>query len=176
MENGAGERLTFERRVPHPDGDRLEGRTVVAPGAGPPMHVHFLQEEALTVVRGRLGYQRPSQPPAFAVEGQSVVFPAGDAHRFWNAGDTDLCCTASVTPAGNVEYFLGALFESQKRHGGRRPGLFDIAFLVRRYRTEYAMLEVPALVQALLFPLLVAIGTPLGMYRRYADAPEAIRR
>ncbi|MGZ8379900.1 MAG: cupin domain-containing protein, partial [Gemmatirosa sp.] len=58
IDNGAGERLTFLRRVPGVRGDRLEGENVVAPGAGPPMHVHYWQEEALTVQRGRIGYQR----------------------------------------------------------------------------------------------------------------------
>lgn len=49
IENGAGERLTFLRRVTGPRGDRLEGENLVAPGAGPPMHVHFHQDEVFTV-------------------------------------------------------------------------------------------------------------------------------
>ena len=36
LENGAGERLTFLRRVPGTTGDRLEVENVVEPGAGPP--------------------------------------------------------------------------------------------------------------------------------------------
>ncbi len=38
--NGAGEQLTFVRRVRGPDGDRLEVENLVKPGSGPPMHVH----------------------------------------------------------------------------------------------------------------------------------------
>lgn len=38
------------------------------------------------------------------------------------------------------------------------------------------MLAIPALVQRLVFPLLVAIGTLLGRYGRYADAPAPVRR
>jgi quercetin dioxygenase-like cupin family protein len=37
----------------------------VQPGAGPPMHVHFKQEEGLTVVAGRLGYQLKGGPPRY---------------------------------------------------------------------------------------------------------------
>ena len=44
IENGAGERLTFLRRVTGATGDRLEGENVVEPGAGPIMHVHYHQE------------------------------------------------------------------------------------------------------------------------------------
>jgi len=54
------------------------------------------------------------------------------------------------------------VFDSQKRNGGRRPDVFEIAFLTRRYRTEFAMLEIPALVQQLVFPMLVVVGRLLG--------------
>ncbi len=55
IDNGAGERLTFLRRVSGPEGDRLEVENVVTPGAGPPMHIHYYQEEVLTVREGRIG-------------------------------------------------------------------------------------------------------------------------
>jgi hypothetical protein len=38
------------------------------------------------------------------------------------------------------------------------------------------MLEIPRLVQRIMFPVLIAIGTLLGKYRRYAGAPEPIVR
>jgi quercetin dioxygenase-like cupin family protein len=176
IENGAGERLTFERIVPGRDGDRLEGYTVVDPGAGPPMHVHLQQEEGFTVQVGRLGYQRVGAQPQFAGPGETAVFAAGVPHRFWNAGMDQLRCTAYVEPVDNAEYLLTELFASQQRNGGARPSLFDAAFLMRRYRTEFALLAIPAPVQRIVFPLLVAIGTALGKYRRYADAPAPIRR
>jgi quercetin dioxygenase-like cupin family protein len=176
IDNGAGERLTFLRRVPGPNGDRLEAENTVAPGVGPMMHVHHLQTEALTVVEGRMGYQRLGQPERFAGPGEEVVFPAGDAHRFWNAGDGILKCTGYIEPADNIEYFLGEIFASQRRTGSLRPSPFDAAYLARRYRTEFAMLAIPAAVQRLVFPLLVGLGTLLGRYARYADAPAPVRR
>jgi len=176
IENGAGERLTFLRRVGDAAGERLEVENVVSPGAGPPMHVHHYQSEALTVTAGRLGWQCPGGEPHFAEVGESVTFRAGEAHRFWNAGDGELRCTGTIEPPDNVEYFLAALYDSQKRSGGRRPGLFDVAFLLTRYRSEFGMLEIPAPVQRIMFPVLVAIGRMLGMYRRYADAPAPVRR
>lgn len=174
IDNGAGERLTFTGRVAGREGERIVGEAVAAPGAGPPMHVHFLQEEGFAVVQGRLGYQIAGREPAFAGAGESVVFPAGVAHRFWNAGSDELRCTAYIEPPGNAEFFLGALFASMRASGGR-PGLLDVAFLTRRYRTEYALVEIPALVQRLLFPVLVAIGRLLDTYRKYDGAPEPLR-
>ncbi len=177
IENGAGgERLTFLRRVPGSSGERLEVGNVVKPGAGPVMHVHHHQEEALTVERGRIGYQSPGEPARFAGPGETVVFRAGEAHKFWNAGEEILRCKGYIEPADNTEYFLGAIFESQKQSGGSRPNPLDAAFLARRYRSEYGIVGIPAPVQRFVFPILVAIGGLLGRYKKYADAPEPVRR
>ena len=174
IENGSGERLTFLRLVRDPDGDWLDVENVVKPGAGPPMHVHHRQEEALTVRRGRIGYQRPGGDPQYAGVGETVVFKAGDAHRFWNAGEDDLYCTGYVRPAHNLAYFLSEVFASQRRNGGTRPDLFDVAFLTWRYRTEFAMVEIPAFVRRFVIPIQVAIGMLLGKYQRYANAPAPL--
>jgi quercetin dioxygenase-like cupin family protein len=176
IDNGAGERLTFLRRVATSAGDRLEVENVVSPGAGPPMHTHHRQREALTVVSGRMGYQRPGEPARYAGPGESVEFAAGEAHRFWNAGGDALRCTGFIEPADNIEYFLAGLYDATRRGGGARPDPFDTAFLARRYRSEFAMHAIPAAVQRLVFPLVVAVGTLLGRYRRYADAPAPLAR
>ena len=140
------------------------------------MHVHNHQEEALTIRQGRLGYLRSGGQPRFAGPGETVVFEPGEAHKFWNAGGEDLLGTGYIRPADNVEYFLTAIFESQRMSGGSRPDLFDAAFLTRRYRGEFYMSEIPAVVQRLVFPVLVAVGRVLSKYGKYADAPEPIRR
>jgi quercetin dioxygenase-like cupin family protein len=102
FDNGAGEVLTFTRRVTRNGVERVEGENVTSPGAGPPMHVHLWQEEVFTVLEGRIGYQRGSDQPAFAGPGETLVFPAGQPHRFWNDGDVPLRCAAYVEPPGNV--------------------------------------------------------------------------
>ena len=175
IDNGAGERLTFLRRVPGPDGDRLEVENLVKPGSGPPMHIHHYQVESLTVQRGRIGYQRPGGPMLFAGPGETVTFKAGDAHRFWNVGQDDLLCTGYIEPPDNIEYFLGEIFASTKRRGATTPDPFDAAFLASRYRSEFTMVGIPAAVRWFVFPLLVALGGILGKYRKFADAPPPVR-
>ena len=112
IDNGAGERLVFLRKIRGQHGDRLEGENVVSPGAGPPMHVHHLQEEALTVVSGMIGFQRPGEAAQFAGPGEQVVFKAGEPHKFWNAGKDVLHCTAYIAPPDNIEFFLGAILSA----------------------------------------------------------------
>jgi quercetin dioxygenase-like cupin family protein len=175
IENGHGEVLIFERCVKTPAGDRLEGRNEVQPGAGPPMHVHHRQEEGLTVVAGRLGYEIQGEAARFAVPGETVVFAPGVAHRFWADGDEVLRCTAYVTPPDNLVYFLSEIHRSIRQRGDGRPDPFDAAFLLHRYRSEFAMLSIPAFVQRALFPVLRFVGYLTGKYGRFAGAPEPVR-
>jgi quercetin dioxygenase-like cupin family protein len=172
--NGGGERFTFVRRVTGPDGDRLEVEGVATPGAGPPMHVHHLQEEVIVVVSGRVGFQVPGQEPQYATAGETKVFGPGVAHKWWNAGDVELHMTGWVKPPLNLEYFLSELFAATARNGGARPGLFDIAFLATRYRTEFTMVEIPIAVQRVVFPIVLALGFLLGKYGRFRDAPAPV--
>ena len=175
IENGGGEHLTFVGVGRDERGEYLEVRNAVDPGAGPPMHVHFLQEEGLSVERGTMRYQVLDEEERKAGPGESATFAPGVAHRFWNAGDDELVCTGFARP-DNLEYFLTEMFASMRRSGGKRPGAFDGAYLSRRYRTEFRMLEVPAPVQRVLFPVIVAVGRVFGWHRRFAGAPEPVRR
>jgi len=174
IDNGHGERLTFTGITEGPDGVRAGADGIAQPGAGPPMHVHYLQEEAARVVRGRLGYQLLGGPEQFAGPGELVVWPAGTAHRWWNAGTDELYLTGWCSPPHNVEFYLSTLFGSMKEHGGGRPGLFDVAFLATRYRTEFAVLDLPAIARHIVIPIAYVIGTMLGKYRKFKDAPAPI--
>ena len=140
------------------------------------MHTHHYQEETLTVQEGRVGYQRSGEPEQFAAPGDTVTFKPGEPHRFWNAGADTLRVTGHIQPADNFEYLLTELYASMRQRGGRGPHPFDAAFLMRRYRSEFGMLDIPAAVQRVVFPIQVALGTLLGRYRKYADAPEPVRR
>lgn len=129
-----------------------------------------------TVVEGKLGFQRAGEPERFAGAGETVAFAAGEGHRFWNAGIADLRTTAHIEPADNAEYILTELFASSRRNRGRGPDPFDTAFLMTRYRNEFAVLAPPRALQRLLFPVLVALGTVLGRFRKFSDAPPPIDR
>ena len=176
IDNGNGELLTFTGVTEGPEGVRAWADGVAQPGSGPPMHVHYLQEEAAKVVRGRLGYQVLGGEPQFAGPGDLVVWPAGTAHKWWNAGEDELHMTGWCSPPDNVEFYLGTLFTSTRENGGKRPGLFDAAFLMTRYRSEFAVVELPALVRHVVIPLVYGLGRVLGKYDKFTDAPPPITR
>jgi len=170
IDDGAGSRMTFLRRTP----DALELTSTVAPGEGPPMHVHHLQEEAVTVREGRVGYTLEGEEEKFAGPGEQVRFAPGVAHTFRNAGDSDLVLDGYVSPPLNFEYFLTGVYEATAAKGGKRPRTFDAAFLTTRYRSEFAMSDIPAPVQRVLFPVVAALGRLMGLGRRFEGAPDPV--
>jgi quercetin dioxygenase-like cupin family protein len=176
VDNGAGEKLTFVGIRSDEQGEYLEARNSVSPGSGPPMHVHHLQEESLTVERGTMGWQRRGEEEQVAGPGETVTFASGEMHRFWNAGEDELVCTGYVRPPDNLEFFLTQIFASTRANGGKRPRLFDAAYLLSRYRSEFGMADIPAPVQRFVFPVVVAIGQLLGRGLRFAGAPEPVSR
>jgi quercetin dioxygenase-like cupin family protein len=176
IDNGAGERLTFVAVRRDERGEYIECRNSVDPGAGSPMHVHHLQEEALTVERGTIGYQSEGGPEKTAGPGETVTFAPGESHRFWNAGEDELVCTGYVRPPANFEYFLTEVYASMRRRGGDRPAFFDGAYLGHHYRSEFELTEVPTPVRRLVFPVIAAAGRLLGLHRRFVDAPEPVGR
>ena len=50
IEKGHTEKMTFLQPVKTGVTENLEAKAIILPGSGPPMHVHFGQEEQITVV------------------------------------------------------------------------------------------------------------------------------
>lgn len=175
IDNGHGEILTFTKRPGDESGNSIDVENSVQPGAGPPMHVHHLQDESLTVVKGKLAAQIAGQEPTFHGPGETVTFRRGAVHRFWNAGDELLVCTGTATPAYNLEYFLTEIFRSIKESRSQKPSLLDGAYLLTKYKTEFDMVEIPAFVKNVIFPLAFVTGKIVGYHRRFRDAPEPVR-
>ena len=170
IESKYGEKLSFLRM----EGQRLIGENYVQPNAGPPMHVHFKQDEGMTVISGKIGYQIEGQAPQYAGPGESVVFKKGEAHRFWNAGDEVLHCSAWVEPAGNFVFFLTNVYDAINRGENGKPEIFDGAYLSRRYHSEFAITEVPGFVRNVVMPVICFIGSLLGKYEKFKDAPKPV--
>ncbi len=175
IDNGHGEVLRFEGIERDQDGEYVRITATVQPGSGPPMHTHFHQAECLQVKSGQIEYQIEGQEPKVIGPGESVVFEAGQPHRFRAAGDAPVECEGWVRPPDNNAYFLSQIYESARRNqAGGRPNDFDVAFLLGRYGGEYDINDIPAPVKRLVFPMLRWIGRLSGKYARFADAPPPV--
>ena len=173
IENISGEKLTFLRIVIKDGVEYLETESEVQPNAGPPMHVHYKQDESLTVLSGKIGYQELKGEKKYAGPGETVLFKAGVPHKFWNAGNETLRLSGYVSPANNMVYFLSQVYRSMNENGGR-PGMYDAAYLLGRYKTEFRMLEIPAFVQKLIFPVILFFGKLRGKKKKFLDAPDPL--
>jgi uncharacterized cupin superfamily protein len=165
-----GETLSFLRM----EGQRAIGESHVQPNAGPPMHVHFKQDEAMSVVTGKIGYQIQGEEPQYAGPGETVVFKKGVAHRFWNASDEVLHCTAWVEPADNFVFYISNVFDAINRGKNGRPEIFDGAYLAWRYRSEFAITEIPGFVRNIVIPITYFVGSVLGKYEKFKDTPKPV--
>lgn len=171
IKNSTGEELIFESL----EGDKLLVTNSVIPKSGPPMHTHFKQDECLTVVNGKIGYQILGEEPKYAGPGETVLFKRGVPHKFWNAGDDILTCTGWIAPAHNIVFFLSAIFEAQKKSGKGKPEMFDTAYLMTRYSSEFDMAEIPTFVKKIILPIVCFIGKLLGKYKHFEGAPVPIK-
>jgi mannose-6-phosphate isomerase-like protein (cupin superfamily) len=174
IDNGVGERITFREIVVEPGGDKLIIDGFCKSGSGPAMHVHYRQDEGMTVKRGRLGYEILGEEQKFINVGESVSFKRGVPHRFWNAGEDDLHMESWVKPMNSIIFFLSALYDSQRRSGSHRPNPFDGAYLLTRYKNEYSMPGLPAFVKKVIFPVTYCTGRLLGKYKKYRNSPEPL--
>ena len=174
ISNIHGETLIFKGYSTNDKGVRvLEVENELKPNAGPPMHVHFKQDESLTVVEGKLGYQELGKDVKYALAGETVTFYRGTPHKFWNAGNTTMRCKGWVSPPNTLIYFLSEIYKSTNENNGR-PGTFDAAYLLNRYKGEYDMMDIPGFVKNVIFPVTLFFGKLAGKHKKFADAPEPV--
>jgi mannose-6-phosphate isomerase-like protein (cupin superfamily) len=160
----SGERISL-RRIKQGDEIWLELKGSLPPHRqGPPLHVHYLEEEeghiSAGTLTGLIDGRRITIGP-----GESGVLPRGSAHRWWNEGDVTLEFTAYARPLVDVDRYIQAVFEIMNAGPEGKPPLFYMAHLVLRHERTQAVLVMPLPIQAVVFRIVVAIGTLLGRYR-----------
>lgn len=78
---------------------------IVAPMAGPPLHVHRDADEVLYVLQGSLDIVC-EQRLLHAVAGDMAVIPRGSRHAFRNFGDAPARLLAMFSPGGFEEFMV----------------------------------------------------------------------
>ena len=131
---------------------------------GPPLHVHFAEDEQGEVVSGVLSASLDGKHLQIEAGGRAR-FPIGSAHRWWNDGDRELVFQGVATPAVDLDRCLQALFEVLNAGAGQRPPIFYLAHVLHRHRHTQLALVMPRAVQRMLLPIIVFLGSMLGKYR-----------
>ena len=131
---------------------------------GPPLHIHYIEDEVGVVTAGVLSAELSGQHLTFK-QGETVLLPHGFPHRWWNDGDELLRFDGHTRPLADLDRYLQAIFEILNAGPANRPPLFYLAHAALRHRRTQTVLVMPPAVQAVLFRVIVAIGTLLGRYR-----------
>lgn len=159
-----GERLAL-RRVTRGGEVWLELKGSLPPHReGPPMHVHLVEDEEGHVRSGTLSVVIDGHTTT-AGPGESTWIPRGAAHRWWNAADEPLEFQGYARPVVDLDRYLQAIFEVMNAGTAGRPPLFYLAHVALRHRRTQAVLIMPPPIQAVVFRVIVAVGTLLGRYR-----------
>lgn len=159
-------------------GERLELRRIVRDGQlclelkgalpprqdGPPLHMHFQEDEIGTVIAGTLSAEVDGRVFEVAAGGTAPL-PKGSAHRWWNAGDEPLVFEGVTKPLIDLDVYLEAAFDVLNAGPANRPPMFYMAHLAWRHRKTQAVLFAPLWLQKVLVPVIVVVGTILGRYR-----------
>lgn len=169
IETKYGEKINFLRM----EGDTLLLEGFCKPQAGPDFHTHLRQDEGVTVLSGKIGYQILGEAPQYGGPGDSVTFKRGVPHRFWNAGEDELHISGWINPAENVVFFLSTLYDAFNKGSNKRPAPFEGAYLTYCYRYEYDVPTMPGFVKRVIMPITYAIGRLLGKYKQFQAIENA---
>lgn len=174
LENRHTGEILVMRRVRDAQGQivlALDG--TLPPGtSGPPLHVHFHEQEEGIVKAGTLGAQIGKEK--FVVPaGGTVVLPAGRPHRWWNAGADLLEFSGHVVPV-DLDRYLQAVFAVLNASNGRPP-IFFLAHVLWRHRDTQLLSIPPPAIQRIVLPVVLIIGRILGKYRgsSWPGSPES---
>jgi quercetin dioxygenase-like cupin family protein len=104
LKGPAGGPLTFKARAAQTGGALTAFENEIAPGDGPPLHVHAGEDESWYVLEGTLRFtigEEQSEAPA----GSFVFVPRGSPHCFKNVGAEPARILVMFTPAGMETFF-----------------------------------------------------------------------
>jgi quercetin dioxygenase-like cupin family protein len=104
VRNPVGGLITFKVRGEETAGALTVFESEIAPGDGPPLHVHATEAEVLYVLEGQMRFQvgdnvHPAPPGAL------MYVPPGVPHCFQNAGDSPSRLLIVFNPSGMERFF-----------------------------------------------------------------------
>jgi len=106
---GPGDRITFLITGAETGGAFFLGEASVAPGGGPPPHVHSREEESFYLLQGTLALQVGGKT-LNASAGDFIYIPRGTVHSFKNVGEETARMLTLAAPAGLENFFAEAFF------------------------------------------------------------------
>jgi mannose-6-phosphate isomerase-like protein (cupin superfamily) len=147
------------------DGQLLEMEATYEPSSIDPVeHFHPRQDEHFEVLEGTLRAEIDGELRELRA-GDVLDVPAGTTHAMWNASDHRARTRWQTRPALRTEQFfetLARLAREGKIGAKGVPNPLQLAVLANAYRDEFRTTKPPQPLQAVLLPVLSAIGRLFG--------------
>jgi mannose-6-phosphate isomerase-like protein (cupin superfamily) len=161
----AGLTLHFVRTAAETDGELLEVEAIYEPSSIEPVeHFHPRQDEHFEVLEGTLRAKIDGELRELRA-GDVLDVPAGTPHAMWNASDRRARTKWQTRPALRTEEFFETVFRlarEGKTNDKGMPNPLQLGVVAQTYRDEFRTTKPPQGLQALLLPVVSAIGRLFG--------------
>lgn len=123
---GPGDRVTFLATGAETRGNCFIVEGLLAPGGGPPPHVHRFEDESFYLLEGTATFEAGGQT-IHAKAGDSIHIPRGTAHSLRNDGQTPARALVIISPAGptGMQQFFEESFHPTTDRAASPPMISD---------------------------------------------------
>jgi quercetin dioxygenase-like cupin family protein len=136
-------------------------------------HVHPAQSETFEVLAGTLGVKVDGDERTVGA-GEVVVVEAGQAHKWWNAGESELVFRCVVRPALQFEQLIETMFSlaaDGKTNKRGMPNPFRLAVIAKAHLDTVVLPFPPVWAQKLALAAGAPVGSLFGYGATYRSAP-----
>jgi quercetin dioxygenase-like cupin family protein len=172
-----GESMTFVTTSRETGGEYLEIELRADPDAFvAAAHVHPAQTETFRVIAGTLGVKVAGKKST-ATAGDVVVVEPGRAHKWWNAGESELVFRCEIRPALQFEQLIETMFSLAADGKTNRKGMpnpFRLAVIAKAHLDTVVLPFPPVWVQEAGLAVGAPIGRLLGYTATYTPVPAPL--
>jgi mannose-6-phosphate isomerase-like protein (cupin superfamily) len=171
-----GERLLFLETSRETGGEYVLVECTVQPnGFVAAAHMHPHQTERFEIESGTVAFKLDGEE-IVAGPGETVIVPAGSAHKFWNAGETEAVFVTEVRPALQFERLLETMFalaNDGKTNKKGMPNPLRLAVIANAHFDDVRLPFPPAWMQRLGLAMGAPLGRALGFKPEYDGGSES---
>ena len=172
-----GESMTFVTTSRETGGEYVEIELRADPDAFvASAHVHPAQTERFEVVSGTLGLEVDGETVT-ARAGAVVEVAPGQAHKWWNAGESELVFRCEIRPALQFEQLIETMFAlaaDGKTNKRGLPNPFRLAVIATAHFDTVVLPFPPVWAQKAALAVGAPLGKALGYTATYTPAPAPL--